>query len=195
MYFLLIDSSQDTSHLALFQGHAILQHIESKDLSQSNFLLPTINNLLKNYNLTLKNLKAIAICIGPGSFTGTRIGVMTAKTLSYATKIPLIPFYSLLGYTDHLHKPLIAAKRGSYFTLDDNNSPKLLTQSELDETSSPFLSPNKAPILEKSPNIDVQESPYLLSNIAKFILEKISLMDFEDPMKLDVCYLQSPIST
>lgn len=63
-------------------------------MNQTKEIVITIKELLYANNLTLQDLSAIAICTGPGLFTGTRVGVMTAKTLSYAKDIPLIPFSS-----------------------------------------------------------------------------------------------------
>lgn len=193
MLFLAIDSSQDICHIALFQQHVCLEHIAFEDLSQSKILLPTITILLKNHQISLTDLTAIAVCIGPGSFTGTRIGVMTAKSLSYASKIPLIPFHSLLPYTAPGTLPVIAAKRDEYFSLDQNLAPKLYTSKELAEIRLPFLSPNPSSISPKVPHITIEKSPYQLDKIASFIVEKISSKSYEDPLHLEVCYLRSPM--
>jgi len=77
----------------------------------NKILLPLDNgfNLSKNIHLSLKNifskfgikpedLDAIATGIGPGSFTGLRVGVTIAQTLSFTSKVPLIPFYSPLAF-------------------------------------------------------------------------------------------------
>lgn len=193
MLFLVIDSSQDTCHIALFQGDVCLEHIEFEDLSQSKFLLPKITILLKNHQITLTDLKAIGICTGPGSFTGTRIGVMTAKSLSYATKVPLVPFHSLLAYTTPGTMPVIAAKRDECFSLDQNLEPKLFTYQELSNIQIPFLSPNLDTISLKLPDLNIAKTPYLLDKVAAFIIEKITRHSYEDAMRLEVCYLRSPM--
>src|SRR5258708_36626885 len=53
-------------------------------------MLPgAIRELISRHGITLSELKGIAIGLGPGSFTGLRIGLATAKGISYAAKIPL----------------------------------------------------------------------------------------------------------
>lgn len=57
---------------------------------QSDQLLLEIHRLLKKNNLSPKDLSAIAICLGPGSFTGIRIGLTVVNILGRYLKIPLI---------------------------------------------------------------------------------------------------------
>ena len=57
---------------------------------QSEELLPAIDELLRKNKVGLKNLGQIIVNIGPGSFTGTRVGVATANALSFALKIPVV---------------------------------------------------------------------------------------------------------
>jgi tRNA threonylcarbamoyladenosine biosynthesis protein TsaB len=94
MWILLINTSQSESYVSLFQGVTLISERRSLERDQSAFLLPAIDFLLTSSQISIENVSFIAICTGPGSFTGTRIGVMTAKTLSYALSIPLIPFSS-----------------------------------------------------------------------------------------------------
>lgn len=54
-----------------------------------------INDLIIRNNLTFKNLKAISISIGPGSYTGLRIGLSTVKGICFALNIPIIPLNTL----------------------------------------------------------------------------------------------------
>ena len=53
-------------------------------------LQPLIDRLFEEENLNLKSLKAVAVSKGPGSYTGLRIGLSTAKGIAYAMGIPLI---------------------------------------------------------------------------------------------------------
>lgn len=57
--------------------------------SGSQVLLPLILEILKSKNLDFKNLSAIEVNCGPGSFTGLRIGVSVANALGYTLKIPV----------------------------------------------------------------------------------------------------------
>lgn len=89
MKFLIIDTSGPDSFAALSTGSIELLPITK----QSQTLLPAIQKLLGE-----ESIDFIAVGTGPGSFTGTRIGVMTAKALALSMKLPLLPFCSLKIY-------------------------------------------------------------------------------------------------
>jgi tRNA threonylcarbamoyladenosine biosynthesis protein TsaB len=92
MTALIIDTSGNQAFVAIAQEGRIVSKniiIEGKQLSK--FLLTSIETILQGSKPNF-----ITIGTGPGSFTGTRIGAMVAKTLSYAWGIPLIPFSSKL---------------------------------------------------------------------------------------------------
>ena len=67
----------------------ILTNISKETPSQSKLLIPIIEELLNNQELTLKNINEVIAVNGPGSFTGVRLGVTVAKTISYCLNIPL----------------------------------------------------------------------------------------------------------
>ncbi|MFI5333967.1 MAG: tRNA (adenosine(37)-N6)-threonylcarbamoyltransferase complex dimerization subunit type 1 TsaB [Chlamydiales bacterium] len=93
MTALLIETSTQDAAIALLEKKDLLTHVPlpgNKELSK--LLIPGIQQLLR----TGKKLDYIAVGIGPGSYTGTRVGVTVAQTLSFALKIPLIGFPSAL---------------------------------------------------------------------------------------------------
>jgi tRNA threonylcarbamoyladenosine biosynthesis protein TsaB len=71
-------------------GKVIYGSITNNQSDHAGWLHPAIDDLLKENNITIKELAAIAVTIGPGSYTGLRIGLAAAKGLCYALKIPLI---------------------------------------------------------------------------------------------------------
>lgn len=99
MLGLILDTSTDQSLIALTNNGQILACktiAHGQNLSQN--LLPSINKILEENKVTLKELSKISIGIGPGSYTGTRISVAVAESLSLALSIPLYPFCSLLAF-------------------------------------------------------------------------------------------------
>jgi len=89
--FLVIDTATpNCSVTILYKDKSHSKALVNKN--QTKELIPLIKELLENEQLLLTDLTAIAICIGPGTFTGTRVGVMTAKALSYGSNTPLITF-------------------------------------------------------------------------------------------------------
>ena len=66
--------------------------------SHSTVLIPLIDSMLKEKNISLKEFERIIVINGPGSFTGLRIGLTVAKTLSYSLNIPIYTISSLKAY-------------------------------------------------------------------------------------------------
>lgn len=95
MMILILDTSTDYSLLALANGDELIAEYPLPVGQQSMVILPSIKGFLQCHGLKIRDLEAIAVGIGPGAFTGTRIGVTIAKTLGYALQIPLLPFCSL----------------------------------------------------------------------------------------------------
>ena len=78
------------------EGESVAGEIRPDCLKgHSEILLPTVDRLLDQAGLRLADLDAIAACTGPGSFTGIRIGLVTARTFCQATGLPLLPVNSL----------------------------------------------------------------------------------------------------
>jgi tRNA threonylcarbamoyladenosine biosynthesis protein TsaB len=82
-------------------------------------LMPAIARVLDEAGAELSDLEAIAVGVGPGTFTGLRIGIATARALASANGLPLRPVSSLAalaaGIEGDLVLPLIDAKRGELF--------------------------------------------------------------------------------
>ena len=92
MTSLILDTSGDLTYIAIaVSGSLASKVIITEGRQLSKFLLPSIQSILQACTPNF-----IAIGTGPGSFTGTRIGAMVAKTLAFAWNIPLIPFPSPL---------------------------------------------------------------------------------------------------
>lgn len=93
---LAIDTSSAWCSVALSLGDQapLLKH-EAVSAGASQLLLPWIESLLSEAHLNLKDLDVIAIGIGPGAFTGVRLGVAVAQGLAISQNIPVIPVCSL----------------------------------------------------------------------------------------------------
>ncbi len=91
MRILAIDTSTDFLSLAILKNEKILARFHKKaEMRHSVLLVPMIDKLLKKAKIGLKNIDCFAISIGPGSFTGLRIGVTVVKGLAYALKKPIV---------------------------------------------------------------------------------------------------------
>ncbi|WP_346354861.1 tRNA (adenosine(37)-N6)-threonylcarbamoyltransferase complex dimerization subunit type 1 TsaB [Azotosporobacter soli] len=122
MPILALDTATMVSGVALAaQGKVIAELTLQIGKTHSEMLLPHIKELLNMAGIDKKELRAVAVSIGPGSFTGLRIGLATAKALAYALKIPLIGVSTLeaLAYgaatPGALIVPLLDAQKGNVY--------------------------------------------------------------------------------
>lgn len=88
-------TTEYASVVALVDGELLSELNYKSGLKHSSVLIPMINFLLESTSLDLKDFDAFSAAIGPGSFTGIRVGLATAKAFCYALKKPFIPVVSL----------------------------------------------------------------------------------------------------
>lgn len=123
-YILNIDTSAETASICLsLNGKSIALACNENRNGQTSWLHPAIENMLTEQQLVLKDIQAIAVAIGPGSYTGLRVGLSAAKGFCYALNIPLITVSTLkmLAYAvqkeaAELICPLIDARRMEVFS-------------------------------------------------------------------------------
>ncbi|HOD55322.1 MAG TPA: tRNA (adenosine(37)-N6)-threonylcarbamoyltransferase complex dimerization subunit type 1 TsaB, partial [Candidatus Cloacimonadota bacterium] len=129
MLYLAIDTSANSGSIALEKdGKIIFVFYTDIQITHSERLMPQIEQAFKVNNLSAKDLDAVLLSNGPGSFTGIRIGLATAKGICYAHQIPLIPFNTLEMHAvnaihrNHLILSVIDAKMNEiYASLYDEN--------------------------------------------------------------------------
>jgi tRNA threonylcarbamoyladenosine biosynthesis protein TsaB len=123
MKILAYDSSSEVLSVGLFEDEAVIGEMESAHFARhTSTLAPAIDRLLKAHRVALSEVGVIAVGLGPGSFTGLRVGVTTAKVLAYSGNIKLVGVSSLealvAGLPAWRGKKAVAldAKRGKYYT-------------------------------------------------------------------------------
>ncbi|WP_162053691.1 tRNA (adenosine(37)-N6)-threonylcarbamoyltransferase complex dimerization subunit type 1 TsaB [Pontibacter pamirensis] len=95
---LALETSTTVCSIALFKDQQLLGASELQiEKSHSSHITVIISQLVENCGVTLKELDAVAVSGGPGSYTGLRIGSSTAKGLCYSLDIPLLEVSTLYG--------------------------------------------------------------------------------------------------
>lgn len=96
MKILGIDTSTMAANVAVLEDNKLIcEYTINTKKTHSQKLMPMIENMLKLSDMGIKDIDAIGVCVGPGSFTGLRIGMATAKAIAHVNNIPLIGVNSL----------------------------------------------------------------------------------------------------
>ncbi|MEQ1553141.1 MAG: tRNA (adenosine(37)-N6)-threonylcarbamoyltransferase complex dimerization subunit type 1 TsaB [Ferruginibacter sp.] len=141
-YILNIDTSLSTAFVTLTKNGETISFV-SNDIQKehASFVHVAINELLQNENIDANKLDAIAVTVGPGSYTGLRVGLAAAKGLCYALNKPLIAISTLEAMakaqimihpseTKMLFCPMIDARRMEVFTAMYNYHLELVLSSK-----------------------------------------------------------------
>jgi len=125
MNILSIETSSVVASVAISNDDGILGEITiNHPRTHSQKLMPIIKYIFNNLSLTIKDIDLIAVSNGPGSFTGVRIGLTTAKALAHPHNIPIVTFSTL----DSLGMNL-SAYNGKVISVVDGRRKKVFVKS------------------------------------------------------------------
>lgn len=218
-YILHIDTSSNICSVALSQGEELICCIEDdKENSHASKLTSIIDEVLEKTQIEYNKLNAISFSSGPGSYTGLRIGLSTAKGICYALNIPLIFTNSLEALADEMIKvytdkngvycPMIDARRMEVYTMQVDINKNILLPIQpfiLSETSLDKEEAGKKYILAGSGK---KKAQYLLfnkniiyldieNNSAKYLIKnayiKYLKKEFENTAYCEPYYLKNPL--
>jgi tRNA threonylcarbamoyladenosine biosynthesis protein TsaB len=123
MLILTIDSSTKVGSVSLINDDKLVgERLLNLKLNHAPRLMPEIISIVDKCGFSREDLTGIGVTVGPGSFTGTRIGVATAKTLAQSLDIPIVGVSTLKGLASSLKYvtgyicPMIDARRNRVFT-------------------------------------------------------------------------------
>jgi tRNA threonylcarbamoyladenosine biosynthesis protein TsaB len=216
-----IESGGDNCSVALSKGDEIIALKESGGREHSKFLSVFIDNVIKDSGLSYRDIDAVAVSKGPGSYTGLRIGVATAKGICYGTGKPLIAINSLLSLTSVcrnsfapissqlLYCPLIDARRLEVYTALFDMSLRQLSDTEamiISENSfAEILSTQKVCFfgsgakkckeIIKSPNAIFVEIENSASGLVHPAIEAFKNKQFENTAYFEPFYLKNFVVT
>lgn len=123
MKVLGIDTSTPCGSIGLMDGKSVIsEYLLNISVTHSERLLGAIDLVLRKAGCALDDLDGFAISLGPGSFTGVRIGVSTVKGLAYAVQKPVAGVSTLdvlasqVSPTPYLICPIIDARKGEVYS-------------------------------------------------------------------------------
>ncbi|MCJ7933969.1 MAG: tRNA (adenosine(37)-N6)-threonylcarbamoyltransferase complex dimerization subunit type 1 TsaB [Chryseobacterium sp.] len=214
MKILYLETSSKNCSVAVSDNEQLLCLCEevSENYKQSESLHTFVEWALEGAGLTLKEIEAVSLGKGPGSYTGLRIGASSAKGFCYGLNVPLIAVNSLesmiepfLGFNYDFIIPLIDARRMEVYTaVYDGQTGKEVRETEakiLDETSFEEFKDKKvvfvgdgakkAKEILNLPDAEFKEDIYPSAQyLVKRSLEKIEHKDFEDTAYFEPFYLK-----
>jgi tRNA threonylcarbamoyladenosine biosynthesis protein TsaB len=143
-FILNIDCSLETAFVSITEdGKTIASRISVIQKEHAGFIHGAIQELLDEISIDLKRINGIGVAIGPGSYTGLRVALATAKGFAYALSVPMVVTSTLemMAYaaieatnqtatTDSYFVPLIDARRMEVFTAVYNKHLQLIQEAQ-----------------------------------------------------------------
>lgn len=123
MNILALDTSSIVATVAIMADDKLIgEYTVNHKRTHSQKLMPMIEELMKSCEMEMEDIDVVAVAEGPGSFTGLRIGVATAKGLAHAMNIPVVGVSTLdalafnLAFSRGLICPILDARRSQVYT-------------------------------------------------------------------------------
>ena len=123
MKVLALDTSSNVASIAILEDHKLLaEYLLNNKKTHSRKLMPAITRIFKDIELVPQDIDIFAVSVGPGSFTGLRIGVTVAKSLAYSLNKPVVGVNTLdalannVFINDSAICPIIDARNEQVYT-------------------------------------------------------------------------------
>ena len=218
-----IETATDVCSVALSRGAEVIGlREEAGGNNHAKHLLPFVEEALKQGGCTVKDLDGVAVSVGPGSYTGLRIGVSTAKGIAYTAGIPVMAVGTLEGIAQGAKAlwagiddaqpqivPMIDARRMEVFTtrydfamnMMEEVSSKIVDEStfaELLAAQTVIFCGNGMPkcreLLSASPNARFVDAPLSARYLLPAALKKWKEQAFEDVAYFEPFYLKEYVA-
>jgi tRNA threonylcarbamoyladenosine biosynthesis protein TsaB len=213
-FILSIETATTACSVALHtDGELILDIKKLQEKSHSEDMMQMVQDLLKTSKIGTSELDAVAISGGPGSYTGLRIGVSSAKGLCFGLNIPLIAINTLEVMVDQISDtrgidylcPMLDARRMEVYCLLADKSSKIISPTEakvigerafeeiLKKSKILFFGSGaeKCKGVINSPNAQFLDDIHpMAESVGHLAFKKFQLEDFEDIISYEPMYLK-----
>lgn len=218
-----IETATDVCSVALSRGAEVIGlKEEAGGNNHAKHLLPFVDEVLKQAEVSMKEINGVAVSIGPGSYTGLRIGVSTAKGIAYTAGIPVMAISTLESIAQGAKTlwaessseqpqiiPMIDARRMEVFTtrydfnmrsleeisskiVDENTFTELLSKEKVLFCGNGM--PKCKEILSAFPNAKFMDAPISAKNMLPAALRKWQKQEFEDVAYFEPFYLKEYVA-
>ena len=192
MKILAFDTSSVRLTAGIYDGQRLLAaSVSEGDGRHSGALVPVLEKLLKKARVPVRKVECIAVGLGPGSFTGLRIALTTAKLLSYALGARLIGISSLEACVrgqkeEGDYAVVLDAKRGQIYA-----AVYRLKKGRWSALRKPALFVREDFLKSLGASVKILDSALPdAAKIAEAALERIASKKFDDPFSLEPAYLR-----
>ncbi len=221
MITLAFDSTAKAASVAVCDDEKLLALYNiDNGLTQSELLLPMAENILNSLGLTFSDVELLACAVGPGSFTGVRIGVALVKGIAFGKDIPCVSVSTLdelaenLAGLEGIIVPCMDARRQQVYTATYRGKGGILEKltpdraisitelaDELKEYDEPiYLSGDGYDVAKRgleAAGVTVQNTPELLItenaySVAKIAKRKYDLGEYTTDLEIAPTYLRMP---
>lgn len=216
MKLLLIESSDLSAHVSVCTGSSLTTTELPEGMTHGAQLVPAIRAALAEAGLAPGQLDGIGIDIGPGSYTGLRVGVSAAKTLAHFAEVPLVGLSSLGLLVQNLEptegasaSPLVVARMKSVYAAHFKAEGGTWHRQCDDRVARPEDLPEVLPagaivfgnavgrfaeqLAELGYTINQTAHPHVRPEaLAEATRQRIEAEQVDDPLGLQVAYLKEP---
>lgn len=196
MKILSLDTSSQNASVAILENKEVLIELNNNDeKTHSQKLMPMIDEVFQKAGFTLDDISLIACGVGPGSFTGLRIGIATAKAFADSKNIPVVSVNSLESLAYNLQQTgiicsLLDAKNGNVycglFEIAQENGSLMIDKQELTFMSfrnenNELVNQNLLTFLQTNSTIAITNQPiYFVGDGSKIYHDMIVAMPLQN---------------
>lgn len=195
MKILSVDTCSKICNINLIEDGKVLEYLEmEEDITHAKKLLKGIDNILEKTNTKLKDINFFGCIIGPGSFTGIRIGVSTIKAFALALNKNVITASSMELLEENVLNNIEDKEKINIISVIDARNDEIYGLININEKKENFAGNineflNKVYLSIKKENIG-NEKIYIVGTAKNLFKERLNEMDFKNEIEKNIIYIE-----